>query len=84
MVLDLNMPGMGGMAVLEQVKREFPQTQVIILTGHGSPKEEAEAMGLGASAYLKKPVGIRDLMKSVHSAGRRAGPEGGGSGGGSI
>ena len=35
-------------------------------------------MGLGAFAYLNKPVGIRDLMKSVHSAGRRGGPESGG------
>ena len=43
MVLDLNMPGMGGLAVLEQVKREVPQVQAIILTGHGSPEEEAEA-----------------------------------------
>ena len=78
MVLDLNMPGLGGMAVLRQVKREFPQIQVIILTGHGSPEEEAEAKGLGAFAYLKKPVGIRDLMKSVHSAGRKAGDGAGG------
>ena len=83
MVLDLKMPGMGGLVVLEHVKREFPQVQVIILTGHGSPEEEAEARRLGASDYLTKPVGIRDLMKSVHSAGRRAGPGSPGAGGGS-
>ena len=76
MVLDLNMPGMGGLAVLEQVKREVPQVQVIILTGHGSPEEEAEAWRLGVSDYLKKPVGIGDLMKAVHSAGQGTGLEG--------
>jgi len=83
MVLDLTMPGMGGLAVLEHVKRVVPKVQVIILTGHGSPEEEAEARRLGASDYLNKPVEVRDLMKSVHSAGRRAGL-GGSGGGGSV
>ena len=78
MVLDLNMPGIGGLAVLEHVKRVVPKVQVIILTGHGSPEEEAEARRLGASDYLNKPVEVRDLMKSVHSAGQRAGLGGGG------
>ena len=36
MVLDLRMPGINGMEVLERVKREHPHVQVIILTGHGS------------------------------------------------
>ena len=40
MVLDLKMPGMGGMEVLEYVRRRYPQVQVIILTGHGSDAEE--------------------------------------------
>jgi len=76
MVLDLNMPGMGGLAVLEQVKREVPQVPVIILTGHGSPEEEAEARHLGASNYLNKPVEIGDLVKAVHSAAQRTGFQG--------
>lgn len=70
MVLDLKMPGMGGMAVLERVKREFPQVQVIIMTGHGSEKEEVEARRLGAFDYLKKPVDIKDLMERVLKAGQ--------------
>ena len=36
MVLDLRMPGIDGMEVLERVKRDHPHVQVIILTGHGS------------------------------------------------
>jgi len=70
MVLDLKMPGMGGMAVLERVKREFPQIQVIIMTGHGSEKEEVEARRLGAFDYLTKPVDIKDLMERVRKAGQ--------------
>lgn len=69
MVLDLKMPGMGGMQVLERVKKTFPRVQVIILTGHGSDKEEVEARRLGAFDYLRKPVDINDLMESVRKAG---------------
>jgi len=69
MVLDLKMPGMGGMEVLEYVRRHYPQVQVIILTGHGSDKEKLEAQRLGAFDYLQKPVDIGDLMESVRRAG---------------
>ena len=48
---------------------EIPQVKVIILTGHGSEKEEVEALRLGASAYLQKPVDIQDLMAEVRRAG---------------
>lgn len=75
-VLDLKMPGMGGMEVLERVKRAFPQVQVIILTGHGSDREEVEARRLGAFDYLQKPVDINELMETVRKAVEaRSGPE---------
>lgn len=68
-VLDLKMPGMGGMAFLKLVKRDYPGIEVIILTGHGSRKEREEAMRLGAFDYLEKPVDIRLLMARVRRAG---------------
>ena len=55
-VLDLRMPGMQGMEVLEKVKRDHPHIQVIILTGHGGEKEEKEARRLGAFEYVQKPA----------------------------
>jgi len=70
MVLDLRMPGMGGLEVLEKVKKDFPRLEVIILTGHGSDEEEREAERLGAFAYLQKPVDFNDLMEVVAQAGR--------------
>jgi DNA-binding NtrC family response regulator len=73
MILDLNMPGMGGMGVLKEVRRGFPDVQVIILTGHGSPAEEAEARNLGAFEYLRKPIEFRDLVSCVHAAGQKLG-----------
>ena len=69
MVLDLKMPGMGGLEVLAEVKKSFPDLEVIILTGHGSDREEAEARRLGAFEYLQKPVDIAELMKVVREAG---------------
>jgi two-component system response regulator CpxR len=72
MVLDLKMPGIDGLEVLERVKQERPQTQVIILTGHGSDKEEVRARELGAFAYLQKPVDIDVLAETMKQAYRRA------------
>ena len=69
MVLDLRMPGIDGMEVLRRVKNTFPQIEVIIMTGHGSDQDEAEARRLGAFDYLRKPVDIEQLMETVRNAG---------------
>jgi DNA-binding NtrC family response regulator len=69
MVLDLLMPGIDGMEVLRRVKKTFPQIEVIIMTGHGSDKDEEEARRLGAFEYLRKPVDIEHLMETVRNAG---------------
>jgi DNA-binding response OmpR family regulator len=70
MVLDLRMPGIDGMEVLRLVRKQYPQLEVIIMTGHGSDKDEAEARRLGAFDYLRKPVDINNLMEIVREAGR--------------
>jgi DNA-binding NtrC family response regulator len=68
MVLDLKMPGMDGLDVLRQVKKAYPKTQVIILTGKGTKKDQEEARKLGAFAYLQKPVEMDTLMETVKAA----------------
>ena len=73
MILDLQMPGINGIEVLRQVKRDSPEVEVIILTGHGSEREQELAEELGAFAYLTKPVSINDLtqtMKQAYEKGR--------------
>jgi DNA-binding response OmpR family regulator len=47
MVLDLKMPGIYGMEVLRELKKSKKEIQVIVLTGHGSEKDEEEARRLG-------------------------------------
>jgi len=72
MVLDLRMPGIDGMEVLERVKRDHPTVQVIILTGHGSEKEEEAARRLGAFEYLQKPTDTSDVLKTVRAAWKKS------------
>jgi len=68
MLLDLNMPGMGGLEVLRRVKALEAPTKVIILTGHGSDGERRRAAELGAFAYLNKPVHIEVLSDTMNQA----------------
>lgn len=68
MVLDLRMPGIDGLEVLKRVKEKYPAVQVIILTGHGSEKDEAAAKKLGAFAYLQKPVNLDELIDKLKKA----------------
>jgi DNA-binding response OmpR family regulator len=68
MVLDLKMPGIDGMEVLRKVRQAYPLVQVVMLTGHGSEKDEAEARRLGAFEYLQKPVPIETLVKVLKAA----------------
>ena len=68
MVLDLKMPGMDGMEVLRRAKKAYPGVQIIMLTGHGSEKDEQEARRLGVFEYLHKPVAIEKLMKTITEA----------------
>jgi CheY-like chemotaxis protein len=68
MVLDLMMPGIGGIEVLRRIKQGHPNIEVIILTGHGSEHEEQLAADLGAFAYLQKPVNIEILAQAMRDA----------------
>ena len=67
-VLDLKMPGMHGMEVLEEIKKAYPDIQVIILTGHGTDKDEEEARRLGGFDFIKKPADIDHLEHKIRRA----------------
>jgi len=68
MVLDLKMPGIDGLEVLRRTKKVYPGVQIIMLTAHGSKKDEQEARRLGAFEYLKKPVDLETLMRTITAA----------------
>ncbi|NIS17904.1 MAG: response regulator [candidate division Zixibacteria bacterium] len=67
-ILDLKMPGMNGIEVLEILKKEHRYLEVIILTGHGSIDSAVESTKLGAFSYLSKPYDLDDLLKSLKDA----------------
>ncbi len=61
---DVRMPGMDGMALTEWIKRTRPDTEVIVMTGYGSPEITTSVERLGAFDYLSKPFGGLDLVTS--------------------
>lgn len=67
-LLDLKMPGMDGRDVLEALKQEHKQLEVIILTGHGSLETEMECRKLGAFGYVSKPFEFEQLLKMIKDA----------------
>lgn len=68
MVLDLKMPGLHGMDVLRKIRKAYPNIQVIVLTGHGTEKDEIEAKRLGGFDFLKKPADIETLVGKIRVA----------------
>jgi DNA-binding NtrC family response regulator len=71
LVLDVRMPGMDGIEVLKEIKRNYPLIEVIMLTGHASLEVAIEGMELGAFDYLMKPVEIDDLLYKLQDANKR-------------
>lgn len=67
-VLDVKMEGMDGHAALSEIKTISPQTQVIMLTGHGTSDSAASSRKLAAFDYLAKPCDIDILAAKINEA----------------
>jgi len=68
MVLDLQMPEMNGIEVLEALRPEHPDLPVIVLTAHSSVSRVVEAMKAGASDFIVKPASAERLRTAIDSA----------------
>jgi DNA-binding NtrC family response regulator len=68
LLLDLNMPGLGGMDVLKKIKTLELSTEVIILTAYSTLSTAVEAMKLGAYDYLTKPFKVEELRAIIGKA----------------
>ena len=62
LIVDLDMPGMNGIEVIERVKAVSPATEAIVLTGKGSQDSAVAALRLGAFDYLQKPCKLVELQ----------------------
>jgi DNA-binding NtrC family response regulator len=60
-ILDLQMPGMTGIEVLEHLKKVSPDTEAVVMTGHASMETAIEAVRLGAFDYITKPAKLSVL-----------------------
>jgi len=67
-ILDVKMPGMDGIETLGEIKKAFPLTEIVMLTGHGTIESAIEGMKRGAYDYLLKPCEIDQLMLKVEEA----------------
>jgi DNA-binding response OmpR family regulator len=75
-LLDVKMPGLGGLEVMRRIKAERPSLEVILLTGHGSTQDAERGMELGAHSYVMKPAKIDDLVRLLLDAAARGEREG--------
>jgi DNA-binding NtrC family response regulator len=65
-ILDLRMPGMTGIEVLEQLKQVAPDIEAIVMTGHASMETAIEAVRLGAFDYITKPCKLSEIETVLH------------------
>ena len=75
LVLDLKMPGRGGLEVLEEVRRTHPELPVVILTGHGGFDEAVTGLKLDIVDFVQKPVDLERFAVHLRElVERRGGP----------
>ncbi|MCH8289444.1 MAG: response regulator, partial [Candidatus Marinimicrobia bacterium] len=68
MLIDLRLPGIDGLNLLEKVKNESQSIQVVIITGHADISSAVKAIKLGARDYIKKPFDMEEISIIVHKA----------------
>lgn len=66
--LDLAMPGLRGQELMRAIRVDFPDVEVIIVTGHGSLESATDAIRLGISDYLQKPFDVVQVTAAVYRA----------------
>ncbi len=67
-LIDLKMPGMDGIELLQKLKQMNPEIQAIMMTAHGSVETAVDAMRLGAYHYVNKPINLDELKLNIKKA----------------
>jgi DNA-binding NtrC family response regulator len=66
--LELKMPGLSGIDVLQQIKKNDPDMEVILITPCGTPQNVQEARRYGAGDFINKPFNVPDLINSTNKS----------------
>lgn len=64
-IVDINLPEMSGLDVLEKVKKEYPEIEVIMISGYSEMDSVIHSMRLGASDFFTKPFRLRDVESAI-------------------
>jgi len=72
LVLDVRMPGIGGLELQEQLVEQYPSLPIIFVTGHGDIPMSVRAMKNGAFEFLEKPYSVDALQEHIEQAIRRS------------
>ena len=70
-LLDMNMPGMGGMEACRRIRTDYPHMSIIVVTVRDSEDDKIEALDAGADDYVTKPFQMRELAARIRAAVRR-------------
>ena len=73
LLLDLSMPGLGGIVAVERVRKESAKTKILILTMHEDPEYLRQALEAGASGYLVKRAADTELLAAIRAVRRGEG-----------
>lgn len=72
LLLDMNMPGMGGVRACSEIRKSFPRLGILMLTVRDSEEDKIAALDAGADDYITKPFQIRELAARIRAAVRRS------------
>ncbi len=78
LILDLSMPGRGGLATLERLRHRMPDLRILVFTMHEGPDLALQTLRVGASGYITKssaPESLVDAVRDVVAGGRPVSPE---------
>lgn len=72
LMVDLNLPGMGGMEICRRVRLQLPDLPILILSSRSSEIDKVSGLQLGADDYVTKPFSVRELLARVSALLRRS------------
>ncbi|MBN1593886.1 MAG: sigma-54-dependent Fis family transcriptional regulator, partial [Candidatus Coatesbacteria bacterium] len=67
-LLDIWLPGTSGMDALKRIRQDYPETTVIMISGHGTIELSVQAMKLGAYGFIEKPISLENLLQQIQHA----------------
>jgi two-component system, chemotaxis family, chemotaxis protein CheY len=66
--LDVQMPGLDGVSVLEQMRKDFPDARVVMITGYATSDMVAKSRALGAAGFVIKPFNAAKVLETIQMA----------------